>query len=97
MTRFVLALCLLSVPFALVGCGNSMGDYVLTVPDMVAPAGGEGVAVVRLQRNDFLVMAPPVKDAVTADGEVVVPLDAEAFGFWLKAAFGDPATTGTGP
>jgi hypothetical protein len=39
----------------------------------------------------------PVKDAVTADGDVVVPLDAEAFGFWLKAAFGDPATTGTGP
>ena len=39
----------------------------------------------------------PVKDAVTADGEVVVPIDAEAFGFWLKAAFGDPVTTGTGP
>ena len=39
----------------------------------------------------------PVKDAVTADGDVVVPIDAEAFGFWLKAAFGDPATTGTGP
>ncbi len=39
----------------------------------------------------------PIKDAVTADGDVVVPLDAEAFGFWLKAAFGDPTTTGTGP
>ncbi len=25
----------------------------------------------------------PIKDAVTADGDVVVPLDAEAFGFWL--------------
>ena len=37
---------------------------------------------------------PPVKDAVTADGDVVVPIDARAFGFWLKAAFGDPATTG---
>jgi hypothetical protein len=37
----------------------------------------------------------PIKDAVTADGDVVVPLDAEAFGFWLKAAFGDPMTTGT--
>ncbi|MGS4947773.1 phage tail tube protein [Meridianimarinicoccus sp. RP-17] len=36
----------------------------------------------------------PIKDAVTADGDVVVPLDAEAFGFWLKAAFGEPATTG---
>ena len=39
----------------------------------------------------------PIKDAVTADGDVVVPLDAEAFGFWLKAAFGDPSTTGAGP
>ncbi|MFZ5752368.1 MAG: phage tail tube protein [Pseudomonadota bacterium] len=36
----------------------------------------------------------PIKDAVTADGDVVVPLYAEAFGFWLKAAFGAPTTTG---
>jgi len=40
---------------------------------------------------------PPIKDAVTADGNVVVPIDAEAFGFWLKAAFGDPITSGVGP
>jgi hypothetical protein len=38
----------------------------------------------------------PIKDAVTADGDVVVPIDAEAFGFWLKAAFGAPTTTGSG-
>ena len=37
---------------------------------------------------------PPIKDAVTADGNVVVPIDAQAFGFWLKAAFGPPTTTG---
>jgi hypothetical protein len=37
----------------------------------------------------------PIKDAVTADGAAVVPIDAEAFGFWLKAAFGDPVTSGT--
>ena len=36
----------------------------------------------------------PIKDAVTADGDVVVPIDAVAFGFWLKAAFGQPITTG---
>jgi hypothetical protein len=35
----------------------------------------------------------PIKDAVTADGEVVIPIDVEAFGFWLKAAFGQPVTT----
>ena len=39
----------------------------------------------------------PIKDAVTADGDVVVPIDAAGFGFWLKAAFGEPTTTGTGP
>lgn len=36
----------------------------------------------------------PIKDAMTADGDVVVPLDAEGFGFWLKAAFGTPTTKG---
>ena len=36
----------------------------------------------------------PIKDAVTADCDVVVPLDAEASGFWLKAAFGAPTSTG---
>ena len=39
----------------------------------------------------------PIKDAVTADGDVVVPIDAAAFGFWLKAAFGEPITSGSGP
>ena len=37
----------------------------------------------------------PIKDAVTADGDVVTPIDVEAFGFWLKAAFGAPTTTDT--
>ena len=37
---------------------------------------------------------PPIKDAVTADGNVVMPIDAQAFGFWLKAALGQPITTG---
>ncbi|MGC8732149.1 MAG: phage tail tube protein [Halothiobacillaceae bacterium] len=39
----------------------------------------------------------PIKDAVTADGDVVVPIDTAAFGFWLKAAFGDPVTSGEPP
>jgi hypothetical protein len=34
---------------------------------------------------------------VTADGEVVIPIDVEAFGYWLKAAFGQPVTTDTTP
>ena len=36
----------------------------------------------------------PIKDAVTANGDIAVPLDAEAFGFLLKAAIGKPTTTG---
>lgn len=36
----------------------------------------------------------PSLDAITADGDIVVPIDAEAFGFWLKGAFGAPVTTG---
>ena len=34
---------------------------------------------------------------MTADGDVVIPIDAETFWFWLKAAFGAPTTTGAGP
>jgi hypothetical protein len=34
----------------------------------------------------------PTKDVVTADGDVVAPIDAESFGVWLKAAFGQPLT-----
>lgn len=37
----------------------------------------------------------PVLDAVTADGEVTVPIDTNAWGIWLKGAFGAPTTTGT--
>lgn len=35
---------------------------------------------------------PPVKDAITADGDVVVPIDARFFGVWLKAIFGQPTS-----
>jgi len=61
MTRFVLALCLVGGVLLSGGCG---GDYVLTVPDMVAPAGGEGVAVVRIQRVDFMFVPTSVKGAL---------------------------------
>ena len=37
---------------------------------------------------------PPVRDAVTCDGDVVVPIDARFLGVWLKALFGEPITTG---
>jgi hypothetical protein len=39
----------------------------------------------------------PIKDAVTADGDVVIPVDVDGIGFWLKAAFGAAVVTGTTP
>lgn len=36
----------------------------------------------------------PVKDALTADGDVTVPIDARFLGIWLKALFGAPTTNG---
>jgi hypothetical protein len=35
----------------------------------------------------------PFYEALTVDGEIVVPLDLRAIGFWLKGLFGDPDTT----
>jgi hypothetical protein len=42
------------------GCG---GYYLINVPDHLAAPGEESVVTTRLQRNDFFVMAMPVKDA----------------------------------
>lgn len=40
---------------------------------------------------------PPVKDALSVDGDVVIPIDTRAIGHWLKATFGAPETTGDDP
>ncbi len=37
----------------------------------------------------------PVKDAITVDGDIEIPVDRESIGVWLKGAFGAPTTTGT--
>lgn len=39
----------------------------------------------------------PVPDAIAADGDIAIPIDLRNFGIWLKAAFGDPATSGIDP
>lgn len=51
---------ILLCPLLLTGCG---GYYIMSAPDMVAPVGGNIVPVARLQRNDFFVLALPVKGA----------------------------------
>ena len=39
----------------------------------------------------------PFDGNVTDSGDVVVPVDSTAFPYWLKAMFGAPTTTGSGP
>jgi hypothetical protein len=39
----------------------------------------------------------PDLDTETTDGDIVVPIGPEDFGFWLKATLGAPTTTGTDP
>lgn len=36
----------------------------------------------------------PVLDVVNNDGDLVVPVDARGFGYWLKLYFGDPVSAG---
>lgn len=39
----------------------------------------------------------PIGDVIDVNGTIKVPIDAEAFGVWLKGLFGAPTTTGTDP
>jgi hypothetical protein len=39
----------------------------------------------------------PSQDVANNDGDVTVPVDVTAIGFWLKAMFGSPVTTGSAP
>jgi len=41
--------------------------------------------------------AAPIRDAITVDGDVVVPIEARSIGWWLRGAFGNPTTTGSAP
>ena len=34
----------------------------------------------------------PQRDAITADGDIVIPMDIENIGLWLRGAFGSPTT-----
>lgn len=70
----VLLACLLA------GVGGCSGHYVFSVPDQLAPAGGEATTVLRLQRNEFAGVLLPVKNQ---------PVQLRANGGALRGAFTD--------
>jgi hypothetical protein len=41
--------------------------------------------------------AAPLRDVITVDGTVRVPVDTDMIGYWLKLLLGSPTTTGTTP
>lgn len=41
--------------------------------------------------------AAPIRDVITVDGTIRVPVDTSAFGHWLRLLLGAPTTTGAGP
>ncbi len=49
--------------------------------------------LIRNNRN----ASEPALDVMDVKGSVVVPVDVIGFGWWLKAMFGAPVTTGSGP
>ncbi len=69
MHRRILVAAVLAATACAGGCG---GHYIVTAPDHVAPPNAEAPAVVRLQRNDFFVLALPIEEAAVrlriADG-----------------------------
>ena len=44
--------------------GGCSGGYILTIPDQVAPTGGDATPVIRLRRNELGRMKVPVRDAL---------------------------------
>jgi hypothetical protein len=77
--------------------GTSPGSGYVELPFITSNLGADQP----LMDSDLLGIGrdpgEPLKDALTADGDVQVPLDVRAVGYWLKGAFGAPVTSGAGP
>lgn len=75
--------------------GTPPGSGFRAVPFVSTDLGGEQP----LLDNEVLGFGrdplAPSRDAFNADGSVVIPLDVENLGLWLKATFGQPVTTAT--
>jgi len=53
--------------------------------------------LIGLERNNNRDATEPQPGLLTAAGDIVVPLDANHFPYWLTHLFGAPVTTGSGP
>lgn len=62
------------------------GDLGSSQPQLASDLLGQG--------NDPLA---PVRDVITVDGSIELPVDTDALGHWLKGLLGAPTTTGTTP
>ncbi len=72
--------------------GTAPGSGYRQVPFASASLGGEQPLIASELLGFGRDPLAPIKDAFNADGDVVIPIDVENLGFWLKAAFGQPTT-----
>jgi Phage tail tube protein len=74
--------------------GTAPGSGFTQMPFVQTTLGGEAP----LLDSDVLGFGrdpqAPGRDALDADGDIIIPMDVEYLGFWLKAAFGAPTTAG---
>lgn len=77
--------------------GTAPGSGYRTIPFASTSLGAERP----LLENEMLGFGrdplAPQRDAITVDGDIIIPIDVENLGFWLRGAFGGPTTTGTTP
>lgn len=84
---------------AIIAFESTYGVLPSTVAGIVMPVNSNSVkrsqnltdaSTLRGDRNP----AQPIKGNIDVSGDIVVPVDYTAFGYWLKAMFDEPSTTG---
>lgn len=72
------------------------GDYI-KLPFVSSDLGSEQGLIASDLLGQGRDPSQPIRNVIRVEGNVVVPVDLRNFGHWLKALFGAPITTGTGP